>query len=331
MAANTTASADLAPRHAARKAAPLKGEDPGLAGIGVFKSVQQNSRLAPLGRHCERPAAAGQQVEVPHGGDEPRMSSLEIARLTGKRHDNVMADARKMLAELYGPGGLLNFQDTQVNVQNGQRYPILLLPKRETLILVSGYSVPMRARIIDRLQELEEAARAQHPALPNFADPASAAIAWAEQFRAKQALALENRQQAEALAAAAPKVGALNRIATATEGAVCLREAAKLAQVPERQYTEFLRSECWIFKHRDGGRWMGYADKEAAGLLELKRTPFTKPDGTEGSNVQVLVTPRGQAKAAWLIERKAPHLRKTTVSGDAQRALPGLATTGAAP
>lgn len=58
------------------------------------------------------------------------------------------ADIRIMLAELHGEGGVLNFQDTHRNPQDGQEYPVFLLPKRETLILISGYSVQMRARII---------------------------------------------------------------------------------------------------------------------------------------------------------------------------------------
>ena len=78
------------------------------------------------------------------------VSSREIAELTGKEHRNVMADIRNMLAELYGDGGILNFEDTQVNQQNGQSYPVFNLPKRETLILVSGYSVALRAKIVDR-------------------------------------------------------------------------------------------------------------------------------------------------------------------------------------
>ena len=83
------------------------------------------------------------------------MSSREIAELTGKRHDHVMRDIRAMLAELHGENGVPNFGGTQINHQNGQSYPIFNLPKRETLILVSGYNVGMRAKIIDRWQELE--------------------------------------------------------------------------------------------------------------------------------------------------------------------------------
>ena len=92
---------------------------------------------------------------VNFGAEVQKMSSREIAELTGKRHDHVMTDIRKMLLELHGEGGLPSFRDTHRNEQNGQSYPIFNLPKRETMILVSGYSIPMRARIIDRWEALE--------------------------------------------------------------------------------------------------------------------------------------------------------------------------------
>lgn len=83
------------------------------------------------------------------------MSSREIADLTGKEHKNVLADARKMLNEL----GLASAEfSADLPDTYGRTQPALLLPKRETLVLVSGYSVVLRAKIIDRWQELEAAA-----------------------------------------------------------------------------------------------------------------------------------------------------------------------------
>lgn len=88
------------------------------------------------------------------------MSSLEIAERTGKRHDNVMADIRSMLRALKvlgeASGGALSFQGTYQTAQ-GKDAVCFNLPKRECLILVSGYSVELRAAIIDRWQELEQA------------------------------------------------------------------------------------------------------------------------------------------------------------------------------
>lgn len=80
------------------------------------------------------------------------MSSREIAELTGKRHDNVMADIRNMCESL-------NIQSAEFSADykddKGRTYPCFNLPKRETLILVSGYDVVTRAKIIDRWTELE--------------------------------------------------------------------------------------------------------------------------------------------------------------------------------
>lgn len=77
------------------------------------------------------------------------MSSREIAKLTGKRHDNVRADIDKMARELS-----LSFQE-KPEATAGRPILAYHLPKRETLILVSGYTVALRARIIDRWMELE--------------------------------------------------------------------------------------------------------------------------------------------------------------------------------
>lgn len=99
------------------------------------------------------------------------MSSLEIAELTGKRHDHVMADIRKMLddLELQYPEFSGHYKDGR-----GRTQDCFYLPKRESLILVSGYSAVLRARIIDRWQELESQQAAQKqqtlPALPIEAD-----------------------------------------------------------------------------------------------------------------------------------------------------------------
>lgn len=80
------------------------------------------------------------------------MSSREIAELTGKRHDNICRDVFKMLTGLKSEVSdfLSSYSDP-----SGRRLPLYNLPKRETLILVSGYSVELRARIIDRWMELE--------------------------------------------------------------------------------------------------------------------------------------------------------------------------------
>lgn len=83
------------------------------------------------------------------------MSSREIAELTGKRHDHVVRDIRKMLDGL--GANVPNFGGVYRDAKNELR-PCYHLPKREALILVSGYSVELRARIIDRWMELEEAA-----------------------------------------------------------------------------------------------------------------------------------------------------------------------------
>lgn len=126
------------------------------------------------------------------------MSSREIAELTGKEHKNVLADIRKMLSEIQSAEKSADYKDSK-----GRTYQMLLLDKEETLILISGYSIKMRAAIIRRWQELES--QVSKPALPDFTNPAEAARAWVAEY--EQKLIAQ-----EKLSIAAPKAEVYDRI-----------------------------------------------------------------------------------------------------------------------
>ena len=71
------------------------------------------------------------------------------------------------------------------------------LNKKACLLLSSGYDVNLRAKIIDRWEELEIKARTNMITLPNFTDPAEAAMAWAKEYKEKKVLAIENKKLEE--------------------------------------------------------------------------------------------------------------------------------------
>lgn len=216
------------------------------------------------------------------------MSSREIAELTGKEHRNVMRDGRAMLSELYGEGGMLSFEHTYRNQQNGQEYPELRLPKRETLILVSGYSVEMRARIIDRWQELEQR-EARGPAV-DYSSPTVILGVITHLKDENETLKAEN-------AILAPKAIAHDVIADSF-GAVCRRIAAKNLQIPPQVLNRWMAENGWTYVHAATGDTLAYQSKITAGYLIHKVTTGPKGDGTNWTSTNVHVTPKGMLALA---------------------------------
>lgn len=232
------------------------------------------------------------------GGTPLTMSSKEIADLTEKEHKNVIRDIRTMLNELKQDGSGLIYV---LEEKDTRGYTSMFHLDRELAdTLLTGYSAMLRRKVVARWHQLERMAAHPMVALNDPAQMRTLLLGYTEQV-------IELKGQVAELA---PKAAALDRIATETEGAICLRLAAKLAQVPEKQYLQFLNGEKWIFRHHHSQTWAGYSEKEQAGYLELKRTKVTRDDGSEKTVEQVLITPRGQAKAAELIERKSPWLKR---------------------
>lgn len=153
---------------------------------------------------------------------------------------------------------------------------------------------------------------AQAPALPDFTDPATAAVAWAEQYRAKsmaeaKVLTLEHQTEAQAvqLAEVAPKVAALERIANA-DGGVCITIAAKDLQMRPKDLFHWLQANQWIYRRAGGMNWLAYQSRIQQGVLMHKVTTVERSDGTVKTVEQVLVTPKGLVRIAEEINTPQP-------------------------
>lgn len=230
-----------------------------------------------------------QIVTVPLSGTLT-MSSREVADLTSKEHRNVVRDARKMLAELHGERGVLSFEHTYTNPQNGQEYPELLLPKRECLILVSGYSVELRARIIDRWMELEGQVQPL-----DYSDP-RVMLGVMTHLQAQVA------ERDAVIVEQGTRLKKLDRLEGA-KGSMCVTDAAKTLGVKRDELFSFMSTRRWIFKRAGNKNWLAYDDKRKSLLLEHDDHIYFDNLGQERISTRVLVTAKGLVKLAELLER----------------------------
>lgn len=131
-----------------------------------------------------------------------RMSSLEIAELTGKRHDNIVRDIRSLLKQGVSH---LNFEESsykQPQPRGGYKeLPCFELTKKGCLILASGYDAVLREKIIDRWEQLELEKR--KPQTPQTYLEALKALVSSEEE--KQRLAQEKQQLEQQNAKLQPK------------------------------------------------------------------------------------------------------------------------------
>lgn len=208
------------------------------------------------------------------------MSSREIAELTGKQHKNVLEDARKMIEELG-----LTLADFTANLPDayGRMQPVLCLPKRESIILVSGYNITLRAKIIDRWQELEAQQQSNMLVLPNFTDPAEAAIAWATEYKAKQ-LALKQLEVAK------PKVEFVDTFVDRGSNRN-ITSVAKELGITAIALGKWLRAKGYMNKSTKKQEWNKEFIDKGYGVQKLFNTEVKEDTFKSGS--QVLVTPAG--------------------------------------
>ena len=137
---------------------------------------------------------------IQFGESRQTMSSLEIAKLTGKPHNDVLKAIRAMEPSWEKVSqGKFSLSSRKVEQPNGgiREYPCYELTKTECLYVATKFNDEARAKLVLRWEELEHKQRAQMLQLPDFTDPAEAAMAWAKEYREKKVLAIENKKLEE--------------------------------------------------------------------------------------------------------------------------------------
>lgn len=109
---------------------------------------------------CKDMENFNQLIPIDEGkGKKRTMTSLQIAEITGKTHSNVMRDIRNILEQLEEKHKFnfeLMFKITKLGNNAERKDPYYLLTKKDCLLLASGYDANLRAKIINRWEELEE-------------------------------------------------------------------------------------------------------------------------------------------------------------------------------
>ncbi|WP_375610976.1 MULTISPECIES: Rha family transcriptional regulator [unclassified Bartonella] len=223
------------------------------------------------------------------------MSSREIAELCGKQHAHIMRDIRQMLGELYPEGGQSKFGSTYLDKQ-GKPQNCYNLPKRECLILVSGYSMTLCARIIDRWQELEK--QAVTPQI-DYSSP-KAMIGFLNYLQG------QIDQKDTIIEDLTPKAMALESL-QGHDGLFGLTEAAKILEMQPKQFIQFLQQKGWGYRRVAGGNLLPYQDKIQKKLMDCPTITLQTVSGIEKVIPCAKITAKGIGVLSQELKRQSMH------------------------
>lgn len=214
--------------------------------------------------------------------NEVAITSLEIAELTGKEHLHIMRDIRETLNKVVD-GGISKFGYTYQHPQNRQFYPAFRLPKREALILVSGYSVELRAKIIDRLEYLENQLKKNTQQIPK---------SYGEALLEAGRLALEKERLEAQIQAQKPLVEFAESVAQSSN-LISIREFAKLLNdenihIGQNKLFQWFRDRGYLMRNNEP--YQKYVD---SGYFKIVEQTYKTPYNTN-TRLKTLLTGRGQ-------------------------------------
>lgn len=178
----------------------------------------------------------------------------------------------------------------------GGAQEMTLIPERDVYRLVMRSKLPTAERfeewVVDEVLPTIRKTGSYGGTPLNLNDPAT--LLALLQTHANQSIQLQHQ-----VAALEPKAQALDRLG-ATEGSVCVSDAAKSLNMSPRKLFDWLSAHKWIF--RRGATWVAYQEAIEHGVLEHKITTIQRGDRAEMTPTQVRVTAKGLMMLAKMMQ-----------------------------
>lgn len=229
------------------------------------------------------------------------MSSLEIAKLTGKPHNDVLKAIRAMEPSWEKVSqGKFSLSSRMVQQPNGgmREYPCYELTKTECLYIATKFNDVARAKLVLRWEQLETEKRTTMTALPNFSNPAEAARAWAAEYEqkmleAKRADAAEQQVYAlsQEIEAMQPKVSYYDTILASKETVTTTQVAQDygMSAIAFNRQLSNMR-----IQHKVNGQWILYAPYISQGYVHSKQVDIVRSDGRHDTKMNTEWTQKGR-------------------------------------
>lgn len=232
--------------------------------------------------------------------DGDRMTSLQIAEITGKAHNDVMKAIRKMEPAWSkineGNFSLVDYQD-----KKGETRPCYSLNKEECLYIATKFNDEARAKLIKRWKELEE--QHQKPSVPQNYLEALKSLVKAEEE--KQQLALENKKQQEQILTISktnmelgnkitemlPKVSYYDKILQSNATMTVTQIAQDYGMSAMRLNKEL---ESMRIQHKVRGQWILFAQFLEGGYVHSRAVDIIRKDGQHDVKYNTEWTTKGR-------------------------------------
>ncbi|MCR5070201.1 MAG: phage regulatory protein/antirepressor Ant [Prevotella sp.] len=228
----------------------------------------------------------GEQENVKDG--EPRMTSIEIAEVTGKQHKDVMKAIRnmepaweKITWRKFAP------RERTIEYPNGsvKKYPYYLLTKTECLYIATKFNDEARARLVLRWKKLEEAQRRQ---VRQQSQPMTDFEIMCKALEIQQQTI---KMQGRKICEMAPKALYSDKVLDSID-CYTMTQVAKELSMTVYDLTKWLIQHGIIY--HQSGQYMLYAEYARKGYGKTRTHSYTDSQGAVHTNIYLVWTEAGR-------------------------------------